>query len=77
MSTLHPAQDPFAPGSVVAASLTPAAMGGFDPIVRLLLGGKQVFVKQPDGRWRPRGCELGLARCFAFEDLHAPVARSS
>lgn len=77
MTTSHLVQDQFAPGSVVAASLTPQAIDEFDPVVRLLLGGKQVFVKQPDGRWRPRGCELGLARCFAFEDLLAPVPRAS
>jgi len=67
--------DTFSPGSTVAASLTPQTLDSFDPVLRRLLGGTQVFVKQADGRWRPRGCELGLARCFAFEDLLSPCAR--
>jgi hypothetical protein len=69
--------DPFITGSVVAASLTAAVVDTFDPVLRRMLGGTQVFTKQPDGRWRPRGCQLGLARCFAFEDLEAPVPRAT
>jgi hypothetical protein len=71
MSTL----DSFAPGSAVSASLTPRAVDAFDPVVRLLLGGTQVFIKQADGRWRPRGCHLGLARCFDFSDLQGAVEK--
>ena len=69
--------DPFTPGSVVAASLTAAAVDTFDPVLRRMLAGTQVFIKQPDGRWRPRGCQLGLAQCFAFEDLADPVQRAT
>lgn len=68
--------DLFTPGSVVAARLTPEAMDMFDPVLRRLLAGTQVFTKQPDGRWRPQGCQLGLARCFAYSDLAEPVARA-
>ena len=71
------ATDPFITGSVVAASLTAAAVDTFDPVLRRMLAGTQVFIKQPDGRWRPRGCQLGLARCFAFEDLADPVPRAT
>jgi hypothetical protein len=61
--------DSFAPGSVVTATLVPAVLSGFEPMVRRLLAGSQAFVKQPDGRWRPRGCALGCACCFDFSDL--------
>ena len=67
--------DSFATGTEVTAWLAPDALDDFDPVLRRLLGGAQSFVKQADGRWRPRGCELGLARCFEFDDLLAPVAR--
>lgn len=67
--------DSFSPGSIVAARLTPEAMDMFDPVVRRLLAGTQVFTKQPDGRWRPQGCQFGLARCFEYSDLAEPVAR--
>lgn len=68
--------DPFEPGTVVAASLQPAALEPFEPLLRRLLSGPQMFVKQPDGRWRPRGCALGLAQCFDFEELaHPALAR--
>jgi hypothetical protein len=72
---MNTASDPFAPGSVVAAKLAPSVCASFDPVLRSLLAGTQVFIKQADGRWRPRGCQLGLARCFAFDDLLGPVAR--
>ena len=65
--------DPFDPGSVVAASLQPAALAQFEPVLRRLLAGTQLFVKQADGRWRPRGCALGLAQCFDYEDLASPA----
>lgn len=67
--------DSFAPGSAVAASLTPQTVDTFDPVLRRLLGGVQVFIKQADGRWRPRGCQLGLARCFESSDLMGAVER--
>lgn len=66
--------DTFAPGSVVAASLAPEAVDMFDPVLRRLLAGTQVFIKQADGRWKPRGCQLGLAQCFDYSDLQSPVA---
>jgi hypothetical protein len=34
-----------------------------------------LFVKQPDGGYRPKGSELGLARSFEFTDLHSPALR--
>ncbi|MBC5782601.1 hypothetical protein H8N03_06565 [Ramlibacter sp. USB13] len=67
------ATDKFVTGSVVAASLAPTAFDGFDPVLRRLLAGKQFFVKQADGRWRPQGCQLGLGcHCFEFSDLRDP-----
>ena len=62
-------QDPFDAGAEVAAALQPQALTQFEPVLRKLLAGTQLFVKQADGRWRPRGCALGLAQCFDFEDL--------
>lgn len=67
--------DTYDPGSVVAASLAPTAVDSFDPILRRLLKGQQFFVKLADGRWRPQGCQLGLACCFQFSDLQEPVQR--
>jgi hypothetical protein len=66
-------QDSFDAGSVVAAWLTPGTLGKLEPVLRRLLCGQQLFVKQPDGTWRPRGSTLGLARGFDFDDLHAPA----
>lgn len=66
---MQTAQDCFGPGSVVTASLAPEALSQFEPVLRRLLTGNQLFVKQPDGHWRPRGCTLGLAQCFDFADL--------
>lgn len=74
---MNTAPDSFAPGSMVAARLTPSVCETFDPVLRSLLSGTQVFTKLPDGRWRPRGFQLGLARCFAFDDLLSPVARAN
>ena len=31
--------------------------------------------KQADGQWRPCGCQLGLAHCFAYEDLQLRAPR--
>ena len=64
--------DTYAPGSVVTASLAPEAVADFDPLVRRLLVGTRQFTKRADGSWRPCGCELGLARCFDYEDLRDP-----
>lgn len=69
------APDTFAAGSVVAARLSPQAVDMFDPVLRRLLSGPQVFIKQADGRWRPRGCQFGLARCFEFGELLSPIPR--
>jgi hypothetical protein len=73
---MNTANDTFAPGSVVAAALAPSAADMFDPVMRRLLAGTQNFIKQADGRWRPCGCQLGLARCFDYADLQAPVHRT-
>jgi hypothetical protein len=67
--------DIYVTGAVVAASLAPESVQGFDPVLRCLLRGQIEFVKMANGRWRPRGCQLGLARCFEFSELLAPVAR--
>lgn len=68
--------DTFVPGSIVAASLAPRAVDSFDPVLRRLLAGPQFFVKLADGRWCPQGCQLGMACCFDFTDLQAPVQRA-
>jgi hypothetical protein len=68
-------QDSFDAGSVVAAWLTPGTLGALEPVLRRLLCGQQLFVKQPDGTYRPRGSQLGLARCFDFTDLHSPALK--
>ncbi|MEO5672203.1 MAG: hypothetical protein ABIR26_16065 [Ramlibacter sp.] len=65
-------EDSFDCGSVVAACLCPGALGQFEPVLRRLLAGQQLFVKQPDGTYRPKGSQLGLPRSFEFSDLHAP-----
>jgi hypothetical protein len=46
-----------------------------EPVLRRLLCGKQLFVKQADGTYRPQGSELGLSRYFEFADLQAPALR--
>lgn len=73
MQTL--AADSFDTGHMVEAKLAPHALDGFDPMLRRLLGGHQLFVKQADGRWRPRGCSLGLAQCFDYADLLSPASQ--
>ena len=72
-------QDSFDAGSVVAACLSPRTLGELEPVLRRLLGGKQLFVKQPDGSYRPKGSPLGLAHahCFQFADLQAPALAAS
>jgi hypothetical protein len=68
-------QDSFDAGSVVAAWLAPGTLGQLEPVLRRLMAGKQLFVKQEDGTYRPRGSELGLPRYFQFTDLQAPALR--
>lgn len=70
-------QDPFATGCVVAASLSADALRQFEPMLRRLLAGTQLYVKQPDGRYRPRGCALGLAQCFEFRDFITAEERAA
>ena len=67
--------DSFDPGTVIAAWLSPGTLGEFEPVLRRLLAGQQLFVKQVDGQYKPKGCQLGLARSFAFDELHEPVLR--
>jgi len=69
-------QDSFNAGAVVAAWLSPGILGEFEPVLRHLLAGQQLFVKQPDGTYKPKGCALGLARSFEFSDLQAPACRN-
>jgi hypothetical protein len=68
-------KDSFDAGSVVAAWLSPGTLGQLEPVMRRLMVGKQLFVKQPDGTYRPRGSELGLAHYFEFTDLESPALR--
>lgn len=67
-------QDSFDAGSVVAAWLSPATLGQLEPMLRRLLAGQQLFVKQADGTYRPKGSQLGLPRSFEYADLR-DVAR--
>ncbi len=67
------AQDSFDAGTVVAARLSPGLLGELEPMLRRMLAGQQLFVKQRDGSYRPKGCQMGLARSFSFDDLHAPA----
>ena len=69
-------QDSFDAGNVVAAWLTPGSLGQLEPVLRRLMCGKQLFVKQSDGTYRPQGSELGLPRYFEFGDLQAPALRA-
>lgn len=70
-------QDSFDPGCVVAAWLSPDTLGQFEPVLRRLMAGQQLFVKQPDGTWRPKGSQLGLPRSFEFADLQGPALRTA
>src|SRR5438105_11078836 len=74
-SDMQYVQDSYDAGSLVAAWLTPGTLGRLEPVLRHLLGGQQLFVKQPDGTYRPRGSQLGLARCFEFADLQGPALK--
>jgi len=69
-------QDSFDPGTVIAAWLTPGTLGQLEPVLRRLMAGQQLFVKQCDGTYRPKGSPLGLARCFEFQELEAPAPRN-
>jgi hypothetical protein len=73
---MQPVQDTFDTGCVVAASLAPSTLDRFEPLLRRLLAGTQLYVKQPDGRYCPRGCALGLAQCFEFSELEHAEPRS-
>lgn len=64
--------DSIHPGTVIAAWLSPGVLGNLEPMLRRLMSGQQLFVKQPDGSYCPKGCQMGLARSFTFEDLHLP-----
>ena len=75
VSEMQQVQDSFDAGSVVAARLTPGSLGQLEPVLRRLMAGQQLFVKQADGTYRPRGSELGLPRYFQFTDLQAPALR--
>ncbi len=70
-------QDSFDAGTVVAAWLHPVALGQMEPVLRRLMAGQQLFVKQADGTYRPKGTELGLTRRFRFEDLRDPALRAA
>jgi hypothetical protein len=76
-SDMQYVQDSFDAGCVVAACLTPGTLGRMEPVLRRLLAGRQLFVKQPDGTYRPKGSELGLPRYFDFSDLQAPSLRTT
>ena len=68
-------EDSFDSGSVIAAWLSPSILGELEPVLRRLLAGQQLFVKQADGTYRPKGCQFGLAHSFDFADLHQPTLR--
>lgn len=70
---LQQGQDAFDAGTVVAARLSPVTLGELEPMLRRFLCGQQLFVKQADGTYRPKGCELGLARSFQFGELTRPA----
>lgn len=72
---MHYVQDSFDAGTVIAAWLSPVTLGQLEPVLRRLLTGQQLFVKQPDGTYKPKGCALGLARSFEFSDLQVPALR--
>lgn len=64
--------DRFTTGTVFAARVSPDVLAQFEPVVRRLLSGSQLFVKLADGTYRVKGSNLGLTRCFEFEDLLFP-----
>ncbi|WP_325548035.1 hypothetical protein [Ramlibacter sp.] len=57
------------PQDMVTAHVADHALMRFEPELRRLLSGAQLFVRQADGRYRPRGCSLGLAHCFEEREL--------
>ena len=73
LATIRSVDDSFDPGTVIAAWLNPGTLGELEPMLRCLLKGQQLFVKQSDGSYKPKGCQLGLARSFRFDDLHLPA----
>ncbi len=58
----------------IDACLTPSTLGELEPGVRRLLTGQQLFVKQADGRWRPKGSAMGLAQSFETSQLQQTCA---
>jgi hypothetical protein len=76
-SDMQYVQDSFDAGSLVAAWLAPHTLGQLEPILRRLLAGQQLFVKQADGSYRPKGFQLGLPRSFEFTDLQGPALRNA
>ena len=68
-------QDSFDAGTVIAAWLSPGKLSELEPVIRRLLSGRQLFVKQTEGGYRPKGWQLGLAKPFDFRDLHSPALR--
>ena len=70
---LHEALDSYDAGAVIAACLSPVTLGALEPMLRRLLGGQQLFVKQRDGSYRPKGCQMGMARSFSFDELTRPA----
>lgn len=53
--------------------LTVSTLSTLAPELRRLLAGRQTFVRQRDGTWRPKGSPLGLARCFESAQLQLPA----
>jgi hypothetical protein len=68
-------QDSFDQGTVIAAWLSPGALGELEPVLRRLLAGQQLFIKQSDGSYRPKNWEYGLAVGFQFSQLCEPALR--
>ena len=73
MTDMQSPLDSFDAGTVIAAWLNPGTLGELEPILRRLLSGQQLFVKQSDGSYKPKGCQLGLARSFSLDELHLPA----
>ncbi len=70
-------QDFFDEGSVIAACLQPTALARLEPTLRRLLAGQQLFIKQPDGSYRPKGSQLGLTQGFLFADFREAALRAA
>jgi hypothetical protein len=68
-------QDSFDTGTVISAWLSHGTLTELDPMVQRLLAGQQLFVKQSDGSYRPKGWELGLPCGFRFSQLCDPALR--